>query len=52
MTGSEEARVVVRTGEGMCTEISAAGHTVVADEPESLAARTWGPPPTTTCWER
>jgi len=37
MTVSAEARVAVTTGEGLRTEVSAGGHTVVADEPESLA---------------
>ncbi|MDP9480829.1 MAG: OsmC family protein [Actinomycetota bacterium] len=45
MTGSEEPRVVVRTGEGLCTEVSVAGHTVVADEPESLGGTDAGPSP-------
>ena len=45
MTGSEEARVVVTTGEALRTEVSAGGHTVVADEPESLGGTDAGPTP-------
>ncbi len=45
MTGSEEMRVVVRTGEGLCTEVSAAGHKMVADEPENLGGTDAGPTP-------
>jgi len=45
MTGSEETRVVVRTGEGLRTEMEAAGHELVADEPESLGGTDAGPTP-------
>ncbi len=45
MTSSEESRVTVRTGEGLCTEMEAGGHTVVADEPESLGGTDAGPTP-------
>jgi uncharacterized OsmC-like protein len=45
MTVSAEARVVVKTGEGLRTEVSAGGHTLVADEPESLGGTDEGPNP-------
>ncbi len=45
MTVSAEARVVVSTGEGLRTEVSTGGHTVVADEPESLGGTDAGPTP-------
>ena len=45
MTGSAQARVVVRTGEELRTEIEAGGHTVIADEPESLGGTDAGPTP-------
>jgi uncharacterized OsmC-like protein len=45
MTDSEEPRVVAKTGEGLRTEVSAGGHTVVADEPESLGGTDAGPTP-------
>jgi putative redox protein len=45
MTGPKEQRVVVGTGEGLRTEIEAAGHTVIADEPESLGGTDAGPTP-------
>jgi uncharacterized OsmC-like protein len=45
MTVSAEARVVVTTGEGLRTEVSAGGHTLVADEPESLGGTDEGPNP-------
>lgn len=43
MAGSAEARVAATTGEGLRTEVSAGGHTVVADEPESLGGTDAGP---------
>ncbi len=45
MTGSGETRVVVRTGEGLRTEMEAGGHTVIADEPEGLGGTDAGPTP-------
>jgi uncharacterized OsmC-like protein len=45
MTVSAEARVVVTTGEGLRTEVSAGGHALVADEPESLGGTDEGPNP-------
>jgi putative redox protein len=42
---SAEARVVVTTGEGLRTEVEAGGHTMVADEPESLGGTDEGPNP-------
>ena len=45
MAGSEKFRVVARTGEGLCTELEAGGHTLVADEPESLGGTDEGPTP-------
>ena len=45
MTGSGETRVVVRTGEGLCTEMEACGHELVADEPTSLDGTDTGPTP-------
>src|ERR687893_430160 len=45
MTVSAEARVVARTGEGLRTEVEAGGHTLVADEPESLGGTDAGPTP-------
>ena len=45
MAGSGESRVVVRTGEGLRTEMEAGGHTVVADEPEDLGGTDAGPTP-------
>ena len=45
MTDTEETRVVVRTEEGLRTEIEAGGHTVIADEPESLGGTDAGPTP-------
>ena len=45
MTGSKEARVVVTTGEGLRTEVEAGGHTLVADESESLGGTDKGPTP-------
>jgi len=44
VTGSQEARVV-RTGEGLRTEMEAGGHTVIADEPEGLGGTDAGPTP-------
>lgn len=37
--------VTVRTGESLYTEISANGHTMIADEPESLGGTDEGPNP-------
>ena len=37
--------VTVRTGEGLYTEITASGHTLVADEPENLGGTDAGPNP-------
>jgi putative redox protein len=45
MTDSGETRVVVRTGEGLCTEMKAGGHELVADEPTSLDGTDTGPTP-------
>lgn len=45
MANSERERVVVRTGEGLRTEISAGGHELVADEPQSLGGTDEGPTP-------
>ena len=45
MTVSAEARVVVRTGKGLRTEVEAGGHGLVADEPESLGGTDEGPTP-------
>jgi uncharacterized OsmC-like protein len=45
MNDSEETRVVVRTGEGLRTEMDAAGHELVADEPASLGGTDTGPTP-------
>ena len=50
MANSGQARVVARTGEGLRTEVSSGGHTMIADEPTSLGGTDVGPtPPTTTC---
>jgi uncharacterized OsmC-like protein len=45
LTDSGEARVVVRTGEGLCTEAEACGHELVADEPTSFGGTDAGPTP-------
>jgi uncharacterized OsmC-like protein len=45
MNDSKETRVVVRTGEGLRTEMEAAGHELVADEPASLGGTDTGPTP-------
>lgn len=45
MTVSAEERVVVTMGEGLRTEVSAGGHVLVADEPESLGGTDEGPNP-------
>ncbi len=45
MTSSEEPRVVVRTGEGLRTDMEAGGHELVADEPTSLGGTDAGPTP-------
>ena len=45
MTGSAQARVVVRTGEGLHTEVLAGEHELVADEPTSLGGTNAGPNP-------
>ena len=45
MTNSAETRVVVKTGEGLRTEMEAAGHELVADEPKSLGGTDAGPTP-------
>lgn len=37
--------VTVRTGNGLCTEISVNGHTLVADEPKNLGGTDAGPNP-------
>lgn len=44
MSQSNEG-VTVRTGEGLYTEISVNGHTMVADEPEDLGGAGAGPDP-------
>lgn len=44
MSESNEG-VTVRNGEGLRTEISTGGHTLVADEPESLGGTDEGPNP-------
>lgn len=43
--GKENNRVTVRTRESLYTEISTNGHTLVADEPESLGGTDEGPNP-------
>lgn len=43
--GDKDYRVEVRTGEGLYTEISAGGHTLVADEPKKLGGTGAGPDP-------
>ncbi len=45
MTNSKEARVMVKTGEGLRTEVEADGHKLVADEPTSLGGTDAGPTP-------
>jgi uncharacterized OsmC-like protein len=45
MTNPKAARVVVRTGEGLRTEMEAGGHELVADEPTSLGGTDAGPNP-------
>ena len=45
MTNPEEARVVVRTGEGLRTEMETGGHEFVADEPKSFGGTDAGPNP-------
>jgi uncharacterized OsmC-like protein len=45
MANSGQARVVARTGEGLRTEVSSGGHTVIADEPTSLGGTDVGPTP-------
>ena len=45
MANSGQARVVARTGEGLRTEVSSGGHTVIADEPTSLGGTDAGPTP-------
>ena len=45
MANSGQASVVVRTGEGLRTEVSSGGHTVIADEPTSLGGTDVGPTP-------
>ena len=45
MTNSGETRVVVRTGEGLRTEMEACGHELVADEPTTLGGTDGGPTP-------
>ena len=45
MTDSGETRVVVRTGEGLRTEMEVGGHELVADEPTSFGGTDAGPTP-------
>ncbi len=45
MKSSKQTRVVVTTGEGLCTEVEAGGHELVADEPTSLGGTDAGPTP-------
>jgi len=45
MANSGQARVVARTGEGLRTEVSSGGHTMIADEPTSLGGTDAGPTP-------
>ena len=45
MTNSGTAHVMVRTGEGLCTEMEAGGHELVADEPTTLGGTDGGPTP-------
>lgn len=43
--GQENDRVMVRTNDGFYTEVSADGHTLVADEPEDFGGTDKGPTP-------
>ena len=45
MKGSKETRVVVTTGEELCTQVEVGGHELVADEPTSLGGTDAGPTP-------
>ena len=45
MKGSKETRVVVTTGEELCTQVEVGGHELVADEPASLGGTDAGPTP-------
>ncbi len=41
----EEARVIASTGKGLCTEVSANGYALVADEPVEFGGTGAGPTP-------
>ena len=43
--GQDNDRILVHTGGGFYTEITASGHTLVADEPESFGGTDKGPTP-------
>lgn len=43
--GTEDAGVEVQTGGGLCTEVVAGEHSLVADEPEGLGGTDSGPTP-------
>jgi putative redox protein len=43
--GAEDAGVVVQTGGGLCTDVVAGEHSLMADEPEGLGGTDSGPTP-------